>query len=223
MTKVTNLSRPGAQKCTLIFGGSFDPVHVAHVALADLFCKLFFPAQLRIIPTGWPSHKAVFFASPDQRIDMLSLAFAELSKKTQLVIDKQEIRRAELGIPSYSVDTLAVLREEFGPVASLILLIGADQLHQLHQWHKWLEIFNFAHVVVAARPGFTLNAVNSAVAREFKRRAASINQLQHIPSGHTLLWSDLAINISSTQIRDGNNLSLVPPDVLNYIQQHHIY
>lgn len=209
----------------MIFGGSFDPVHTAHLALAEHVVNLLKPAQLRIIPTGCSLQKPACQATPEQRIAMLSLAFAKLAQTASLVIDTQEIGRAELGIPSYSVDTLTLLRNEFGLAASLVFLIGADQLQQLHHWKNWRGLFDLAHIVVVTRPGFMLNAlaIDQSVANEFKQRAGSIEQLRTQPCGHSYLCADLSIAISSTQIRNGSNLSLVPPDVLNYIQQHHIY
>ena len=212
-----------AHQCIVILGGSFDPVHSAHVALAEHVVHLLKPSQLRIIPTGSSRQKAACRANPEQRVAMLSLAFAKLAKTTPLFIDTQEIERAESGLQSYSVDTLTQLRSEFGPSASFVFLIGADQLHQLHHWKNWRYLFDLAHIAVAARPGFTLNGINKLVANELKRRAGTIEQLQTQPNGHTYLCAELSIDISSTQIRNGNNLSLVPPDVLNYIQQHHIY
>lgn len=209
--------------CIVILGGSFDPVHSAHVALAEFFIDLIRPTQLRIIPTGESAQKAACRASPEQRIAMLSLAFAKLAETTPLIIDTQEIKRAELGLPSYSVDTLTQLRDEFGPSASFVFLIGADQLQQLHHWKNWRHLFDLAHIAVAARPGFSLNPADKLVANEFKQRASTIEQLKAQPCGHTYLCTDLSIAISSTQIRNGNQLSLVPPDVLNYIQQHHLY
>ena len=210
-------------QCILILGGSFDPVHSAHVALAELFNNLLKPTQLRIIPTGWSWQKAAFQTSAAHRVTMLSLAFADLARQTPLVIDQQEIQRAELGIPSYSIDTLTALRTEVGDQASLIFVMGADQLQGLHSWQNWQHLFDLAHIAVAARPGFTLEALDTSVANVFEQRSGSLDQLRTRPCGHTYLCADLDIDISSTQIRHGKNLSLVPPEVLDYIQQHHIY
>lgn len=214
--------------CIVILGGSFDPVHNGHVALAEVFIRLLQPTQLHLIPTGYSAQKAACRANPEQRIAMLSLAFAKLAETISLVIDTQEIKRAELGVASYSVDTLTLLREAFGPAVSLVFLIGADQLLQLHHWKNWRHLFNLAHIAVATRPGagFNIDVLNAAdpfVANEFKQRAAHIEQLKKQPCGYTYLYSELAIDISSTQIRHGKNLSFVPPEVLSYIQQHHLY
>ena len=218
-------------QCVVILGGSFDPVHSAHVALAKLFNRLLKPDQLRIIPTGWSWQKMALTANPQQRVAMLALAFDELTTdsvadsaiRTELVIDQQEIKRAEEGIPSYTIDTLSALRDEFGASASLVFLMGADQLQQLHRWQNWQRLFSLAHIAVSARPGFRLDALDPAVANEFKQRAGDLAQLRSRPCGHTYLSADLAIDISSSQIRRRNNLSLLPPKVLDYIQQHHIY
>ncbi len=211
------------QPCIVVLGGSFDPVHCGHVELAKLFNCLLKPTQLRIIPAGWSWQKAPFQTSPQHRLAMLAIAFVQLAKQTPLVIDDQEIKRAELGIPSFTVDTLTNLRHEFGSAAPLIFLIGADQLQQLAHWKNWRQLFDLAHIAVAARPGFELDTLDAEVASEFKQRAGTVEQLRTRPHGHTCLCADLAIDISSTQIRDRKNLSLVPPEVLDYIQQHHLY
>lgn len=210
-------------QCIVLLGGSFDPVHNAHVALAELFIRLLQPTQLRLIPTGRSAQKAACHASPEQRIAMLSLAFAKLAKTTSLFIDTQEIKRAELGMTSYSVDTLTALRDEFGPSASLVMVMGADQLLQLQHWKNWRHLFNLAHIAVAARPGFTLDAADSVVANEFKQRIGNIAQLTQQPCGYTYLSTELSIDISSTQIRQGDYSSFLAPDVYHYIQQHHLY
>ncbi len=211
------------ERCVVILGGSFDPVHVAHVELAKLFNNLLKPDQLRIIPTGWNWQKTPLTAKSEHRVAMLALAFNELAGQHTLVIDQQEIQRAEAGIPSYTIDTLTALRREFGETASLIFVIGADQLQQLHRWQNWQHLFELAHIAVATRPGFDLDAIDPVVATEFKQRAGGAEQLRNRPHGHTYLCADMAIDISSTQIRRRNNLSLLPPKVLDYIQQHHIY
>lgn len=209
--------------CIAILGGSFDPVHVGHVALAEVFNQLLKPTECRLIPSGWSWQKNAFKTTASERLAMLTLAFEDFAKSTALVIDDQEIKRAEQGIPSYSVDTLCQLRAQMGGLASLVFIIGADQLQGLNSWKNWQQLFDYAHIVVAARPGFSLTAINEQVRDEFEQRAASIEQLRNTPSGHTLLYADLHMAISSSQIRNGINHALVPKKVLNFIQQHHLY
>jgi nicotinate-nucleotide adenylyltransferase len=221
------LSTESSHECIIILGGSFDPVHKAHVALAQVFLDLFKPAQLRLIPTGKSAQKIVCQASPEHRVAMLKLAFAELANTVPVFIDTQEIERAEKGQLSYSVDTLTQLRTEFGPTTPLIFLVGADQLQQLHRWKDWEQLFTLAHIAAVTRPGFLLHTMDKHVADEFIQRAGKITELKSQPSGRTFLHTGLSIDVSSTQIRNAlhlsNDLQLVPHNVLNYIQQHHLY
>ena len=146
-----------------------------------------------------------------------------MANNSPLVIDEQEIKRAELGLPSYSFDTLSHLRDEFGAATSLVFIIGADQLLQLQSWKNWEHLFDLAHIAVVTRPGFDLTNIDSLVAYEFNQRAGSIEQLRNRPFGHTFVCSDLAADISSTQIRHGVTGAKLPADVLEYIEQNQLY
>jgi nicotinate-nucleotide adenylyltransferase len=211
--------------CIAVLGGSFDPVHNGHVALADYFAKLLVPDELRIIPTGNPWQKDALKATPEHRVKMTELAFNRLAVPIKL--DQQEIRREG---PTYSIDTLRTVRAELGPDASIAFLIGADQLQQLHTWKDWRQLFDYAHVCAASRPGFSLDKAHwsAEVAHEFTRRAATPDQIRATPRGLTYLATNLSIEISATHIRTALKHgeptgSLIPPGVLDYIKQHHLY
>lgn len=213
------------RRCIAVLGGSFDPVHNGHVALGSYFAKLLMPDELRVIPAGNPWQKQGLTAAPKHRIAMARLAFSGLA--VPVTIDEQEIRRSS---PTYSIDTLRALRAEFGPEVSIAFLLGADQLQQLHTWKEWQSLFDHAHLCAASRPGFSLDVTHlpSEVAREFKRREASAGQIRNSPHGLTCLATNLAVNISATEIRAaferGELLeALVPTGVLDYIKQHHLY
>ncbi|HEY8608929.1 MAG TPA: nicotinate-nucleotide adenylyltransferase [Noviherbaspirillum sp.] len=215
----------GVTRCIALLGGSFDPVHHGHVALANYFVKLLFPDALRILPAGLPYQKQALKATPEQRIAMLRLAFDGLSVPVQ--IDDQEIRREGA---TYTVDTLRALRAELGEDLSLVFLIGADQLQKLHTWKDWRQLFDLAHICTASRPGFALDAAHVApeVNREFLRRAATAEQIRTTPAGLACLAPNLAFDVSATQIRaalqSGQSAeSLIPAAVLDYIRQHHLY
>ncbi|MES2104547.1 MAG: nicotinate (nicotinamide) nucleotide adenylyltransferase [Pseudomonadota bacterium] len=223
---------PPAGPCVLALGGSFDPVHAGHIALASLFARLLQPRQLRIIPTGNPWQKSRLVASAEQRLKMLDLAFRHLEEETGLsvVVDNQEIERAARLQPTYTIDTLRALRAELGEQTSIVFLIGADQLQNLHTWHQWQQLFEVAHLCAASRPGFRLDTtlLPHTVAQEFVRRAGTPEQIRTTAFGLTCLASDLDVDISATQIRaelkqGGPTTSLVPAKVLDYIQQQHIY
>jgi len=212
--------------CVALLGGSFDPVHNGHVALAALFAKLLAPDELRIIPAGNPWQKACGLkASGAERVAMLELAFAEAALPVKM--DLQEIERTT---PSYTIDTLRNVRAQVGPEASIVFLMGADQLQQLDTWRDWRALFELAHIGVAARPGYSLAeaALPTAVAQELLLRQGSLDQLRSTPSGHGYLAQTLDVDISATQVRAALQRgepanSLISPVVLDYIQQHKLY
>lgn len=224
-------TRPqAARRCVVVLGGSFDPIHQGHIALAACFSRLLAPDELRILPAGNPWQKTQGLkASAQDRLEMVRLAFA--AANMAVVIDDQEIRRTSTsGEASYTLDTLRLLRDELGPDTSIAFLMGADQLLGLHTWRNWQQLFDYAHICVASRPGFTLNMADlpRAVTAEFGKRIGTPEQIRNTAHGLTCLASDLAIDISATEIRhalqhgDQPN-SLIPDVVLDYIQQHHLY
>lgn len=209
----------------ILLGGSFDPVHNGHVALGSYFVKLLLPDALRIIPAGNPWQKHGLSASPADRIEMLRIAFER--QPVPVVIDRQEIERTAV---TYTIETLRAIRTELGPQASVAFLLGADQLQGLESWHEWQRLFDYAHLCAAARPGFPAEVTQlpPAVAREFARRAASAEQIRATPSGLTYLATNLAVDVSATQIRAALQRkerpeALLPPGVLDYIERQHLY
>jgi nicotinate-nucleotide adenylyltransferase len=215
--------------CIALLGGSFDPVHAGHVALAQLFARLLAPDELRLVPAGNPWQKAPLHASAQDRIAMLALAFEDAG--VNIVIDRQEVERDG---PSFTIDTLRQLRAQVGPDTSLVFLMGADQLMHLDSWRDWRALFELAHIGVAARPGYSLAQASlpPAVAEQISVRQGSLEVLRTTPSGKVFLAETLAVDISATQIRaalqaqDSVALkasSLIPQVVLDYIQQHQLY
>ncbi|HSD17614.1 MAG TPA: nicotinate-nucleotide adenylyltransferase [Thermomonas sp.] len=128
------------------YGGTFDPVHDGHVAIARA-ARDGLRAEVALLPARDPPHKAGTGADAAQRAEMLELAIAG---EPGMAVDRRELRRAG---PSYSVDTLGELRAERGADASIAWLVGADSLRQLHTWHRWRDLFERAHLVVVQRPG----------------------------------------------------------------------
>ena len=216
------------ERCILLLGGSFDPVHEGHIGLARYFCTLLHPDELRLIPAGRPWQKPEMSTAPEHRIAMLRLAFADWVVPVQ--IDTQEIERDG---PSYAVDTLRTLRKAVGNQTSLVWVIGADQLLNLHTWHQWQALFSLTNFCIAARPGYQLSreGLNDQVAAEISRRQASAAQLRASASGLCFIATNLALDISSSALRAtlGDNPSLpepqglLPAPVLDYIQRHHLY
>jgi len=233
---VTSVSPLRATSCVALLGGSFDPVHHGHVALASLFARLLHPDQLRIMPAGQPWQKNGLQASDADRVAMLELAFEDMAREPgapAAVIDTREIER---DAPTYTVDTLRGLRAELGPDASIVFLMGADQLQKLDSWRDWSSLFELANFGVAARPGYRLDAASlpPAVASALAQRFASPEEVRASRAGRVCLAHTLAVDISATEVRAALHAhagleerakvsALLAPQVLDYIQQHNLY
>jgi nicotinate-nucleotide adenylyltransferase len=216
--------------CVALLGGSFDPVHRGHVALAGLFTQLLAPDELRIMPAGRPWQKAAGLQASDaDRVAMLELAFENAG--FSVAIDTREIERQT---PTYTVETLRELRAELGPDTSIVFLMGADQLQKLDTWRDWESLFDLANFGVAARPGYSLveAGLPPAVAAELARRKAAPDDVRATPAGRVCLAHTLAVDISATRVREALRAGAQPgidisaclaPQVLDYIQQHNLY
>ena len=208
-----------------ILGGTFDPVHYGHLRLAaDVRDALRF-AEVRLVPSGDPPHRAAPHASAAHRVAMLKLALREFPG---LALDTREIAR---GGKSYTVDTLAELRGE-APERPLALLVGADAFHGFPQWHRWRRLFELAHIVVVPRPGIALDDLPPALAAEWHaRKMADASLLRARAAGTIYVQPVTAQPISSTAIRAAlaggarpvEIAGLLPADVLAYIDSHRLY
>ena len=214
-----------------LLGGSFDPVHRAHLALADAFSTTLATDELRFLPAGRPWQKEASLASAEDRLAMLRAALAHHdAAHGRYLIDTRELAR---GGATYTIDTMTEIREEVGPNVSLIFLIGADQLLHLDNWKRWTELWSFAHVAAATRPGFSLAALPDAVQKEWSIRASDATGLHQTAAGRSFLLDGFAMDVSATAIRyrlDAGDAKsreslakLVPPEVLDYIRVKHLY
>jgi nicotinate-nucleotide adenylyltransferase len=206
----------------LLFGGTFDPVHLGHVALAEAGIAQLRPTQLIVLPAGNPYQKGrAPLATAANRVAMLRLAF----DRTDVVIDERELRRDG---PTYTVTTLEEVRRERGTNESFVWLIGADAFAKLDTWHRWRELFLLANFAVISRDGMTHTPPSEALSAALKHRHTTIDQLATNAAGH---WAPLITTpppISSTDIRArcrrGESVrAMVPPRVCDYIEQHHLY
>ncbi|WP_087734534.1 nicotinate-nucleotide adenylyltransferase [Paraburkholderia piptadeniae] len=234
-------SRGALRRRIGILGGTFDPIHDGHLALARRFADALKLTELVLMPAGQPWQKADVSAA-EHRLAMTRAAASSLKLPgVSVSVATDEIRHEG---PTYTVDTLQRWREREGADASIALLIGADQLVRLDTWHDWQRLFDYAHIAAATRPGFDVTAVPPAVAATIAQRAASAGVLQATPSGHLLIDTSLAFDVSATDIRahlraslenhadgaagatNGTALSAqshVPAAVWDYIVQHHLY
>lgn len=190
-----------------MFGGAFDPPHLAHVALARAAVEQLGLTQLRVFPTGQAWHKSRALTAAQDRLAMARLAFADVPRT---VVDGRELRRSG---PTYTVDTLRELHAEF-PQAHLLLVIGADQAEALHGWRDAAEITRLATISIAERA----RPVEAEAPFDASRLPLGRWQPVELPS----------MPVSATDIRRrvaaGEGIAqLVPEDVARYIDQHHLY
>lgn len=203
-----------------ILGGTFDPIHVGHLALARTARAALALDEVRFVPTGASWQKDTVAADAAQRLQMVRLA---LAGEPGCAADDRETRRAG---PSYTVDTLAELRAELGPEPALVLLLGSDQLRNLHTWHRWRELLVFSHIACTQRERVGLAQLPAEI--EALLQAHGREALPDAPAGALVLFSMPPVPVSSTALRaqlargerpDG----LVPPAVLEYIETHRLY
>ena len=211
----------------IFYGGTFDPVHDGHVAIART-ARDALQAEVALLPARDPPHKAVTGADADQRAEMLELAIAG---EPGLFVDRRELHRAG---PSYSVDTLRELRSQYGADAPLAWLVGADSLRQLHTWHRWRDLCEHSHLLVVQRPGAdietaALHAIAPEVAALVGERLRPVSALPLSPHGGIAILPLPGLRPeSSTELRRriarGEPWTgWVPPAVAGYIVRHRLY
>ncbi|MDX3907583.1 MAG: nicotinate (nicotinamide) nucleotide adenylyltransferase [Pigmentiphaga sp.] len=197
-----------------LLGGSFDPIHEAHLALARTALAHLAADSVQLIPAAAPWQRQPLAATADQRAEMVALAIAG---QPGLALNRIEIDR---GGPSYTIDTLRALTAGMGtPLASpvrYVWILGADQLANFCTWKDWQDIVALADLAVASRPG-----AEPGPSAELHAALAT-----HGRTLHRLPMPEMEISSSAIRQRlargepvDG----LVPPAVLQYIRQHRLY
>jgi nicotinate-nucleotide adenylyltransferase len=190
-----------------VFGGAFDPPHIAHVALAKAAIKELQLDELRVFPTGQAWHKPQSLSPTQHRLAMTALAFHDVPK---VVIDSREVLREG---PTFTVDTLHELKSEW-PQAELFLIVGEDQALALPSWHEWQEILRLAIICVAEREDSTGSKTRFTAPQAYESRFKRL----HTPA-MTVSATDIRSRIASHHCV----ASLVFEPVARYIDDHHLY
>lgn len=186
-----------------LFGGTFDPVHRAHVALAHEALRALSLDEVRWVPAGQPWQKPGALTPAEHREAMLRLAIAGESR---FVLDRIELEREG---PSYTIDTVRAL-QSVRPDAACFLIIGGDQFARLHTWRDWPELLQRVTLAVAERPG-TPTQAHPEVERAARQRVP----LPPVDLSSTDIRRRVAAGLEITQ--------LVPPEVARYIDLHRLY
>ncbi|MDF1630826.1 MAG: nicotinate-nucleotide adenylyltransferase [Alcanivoracaceae bacterium] len=200
----------------ILFGGTFDPVHRAHIDAARAVSKALGGASVYLLPNAVPPHRPQPAASAEQRLAMLKIA---IQPYPELLTDDRELRRAG---PSWTIDTLTELRANH-PDKPLVLILGADSLATLHLWHRWRDYPALCHLAVLPRPG-AAEPVNE-VLQAFP--VTDANSLLAQPAGRRLMLSAPFLDVSSSAIRrllaEKDHCTSLDGGVLAHIHQHGLY
>ncbi|WNM37150.1 nicotinate-nucleotide adenylyltransferase [Micromonospora halotolerans] len=187
-----------------IMGGTFDPIHHGHLVAASEVADRFGLDEVVFVPTGQPWQKADEpVSSPEDRYLMTVIATAS---NPRFQVSRVDIDR---GGPTYTVDTLQDLHDEYGPKVQLFFITGADALERILSWKEVDRMFELAHFIGVTRPGFELSD-------------------KHLPADTVSLVQVPAMAISSTDCRArvarGEPVwYLVPDGVVQYIAKRRLY
>lgn len=202
-----------------ILGGTFDPVHFGHLRSALEVCLQLELDHVRLIPCAVPPHRQQVVASAQLRRLMLELAVKSVP---QLVVDDRELHREG---PSFTVDTLLSLREQFSD-NPLFLILGTDAFRGLSSWSRWQQIIQLAHIVVVQRADESLNLDNN-MQNWYQQHLAAADD-RYLPAGKIWPLTVTPLAISATQIRQalaaGTAVNfLLPEAVIALIEQLALY
>ena len=195
-----------------VFGGSFDPVHLGHLTIAQDAVEQLELDRLIFVPAAIPPHKLNHtLVEGRQRVEMLQLA-----TKDHLRFEVSDLELARGGV-SYTVDTIHHLQEEH-PTAALFFIVGLDSLVEMHLWHRVEELLEICTVVPLGRGGEDPAVVAEKIQLPPKWKAHLLERLIRI--------HEMEVSASEIRMRIAEGLriqTLVPPDVERYIAEHHLY
>jgi nicotinate-nucleotide adenylyltransferase len=215
-----------------VYGGTFDPVHRGHIAIAEGVLSLFSMDEVLFIPAFVAPHKRKANVSPVvHRYAMLALATQD---NERLFLSTIEIEAPE---KPYTVETLARLEESYGKETALYFMMGADSWNEITTWREWERLLrNWSHIVLT-RPGCELDTLQ--VPRDVRERIIDLRGLTREAvsarisgenSGGIFFTDAVNVDISSTMVRLAaakgrmeEVATLVPPAVANYIRKYRLY
>ena len=201
-------------------------MHYGHLRLAEETADQLGLARVVLIPAALPNLRERPATDAAHRLEMTRLA---AQGNPRLAVDARELRREGT---SYTVDTLAELRAELGMRVPVYLILGADAFLRLPAWSRWLQLFDFAHIAVALRPGY---ALEEALGRSPEldshwrsRQASDPPACARTAAGGIVQVAIPLLEISASDLRARMSRGasvryLLPPAVVDYIAAHNLY
>jgi nicotinate-nucleotide adenylyltransferase len=209
-----------------LFGGTFNPIHYGHLRSAEEVAEALNLNQVWFLPAAFPPHKSpAEVTSFEVRLAMTRLA---VGRHPRFSVSDLEGRRPG---KSFSVETLRLLRREFGPEGELYFILGLDAMLEIASWKDYRELFTLSHFVVLDRPGYDRSDLGEVLLREVHpgfERLAGGDGFRH-PSGfRVILLATTLMDISATRIRklvrEGRSSRyLLPEPVRRFILKNRIY
>ena len=204
-----------------VLGGTFDPVHIGHLRGGLEVAELMQLDELRLTPNARPPHRDTPQVSALDRLAMVECAVAGVAT---LVVDSRELQR---DTPSYTIDTLELMRADLAADDQLFLLLGWDAFCGLPTWHRWEELLQHCHILVLQRPDADSEPPD-ALRNLLAARSVSDPLALKGPGGQIAFVWQTPLAVSATQIRQllasGKSVRyLVPDAVLAYIDAHGLY
>jgi len=201
-----------------LFGGTFDPIHRGHTALAQSAREKFQLNRVYFVTNNIPPHKQLTQSLFAHRYAMVALATASdkaflpslLEAPEELSDASSKKSTSKVPAPSYSIDTIRRLKAQLKPADEIFFLIGIDAFQDIAKWHKAEELFSECKFVVASRPGFSLADVANSLPEKLRPAAAVTKpfEKQHavgdlvLPRATIHLLDNVHHAISATAIRD---------------------
>jgi nicotinate-nucleotide adenylyltransferase len=219
-----------------LFGGTFDPVHLGHLAVARAAQQRFDLGRIYFVPADVPPHKTgQAITAYEHRYAMLALATAGEKSFVPSTLESPQVRPARGGA-NYTVDTVRRFRQALKPSDRLFFLIGIDAFVEIASWREPQALLRACEFIVVSRPGFSLADLGKALPEGLRPPAEVLAALQKhaavgdvvLPGATLHLLPGVASKVSATQIRNaartGRRLqSLVSPAVAEYIKKIGLY
>lgn len=204
-----------------LLGGTFDPIHLGHLRPALEMLEQVALREVRLLPGRVPPHRALPAADAASRAAMVARAVENVPG---LLVDTRELERDG---PSYTVDTLISVRRELGDRRPICWIIGMDSFLSLPRWHRWRELGEYAHFLVAHRPGHRFPE-SGELATWLRPRLADVGAIHQQAAGLVHFVRTTSLAISSTAVRRRMALGrsarfLVPDAVWQLIAGNGVY
>jgi nicotinate-nucleotide adenylyltransferase len=215
-----------------LFGGSFDPIHRGHLALAQAAASRYDLQRVLFVPANVPPHKQRPLTAFAHRYAMVALATREERKFTASLLEAGS--EPQSGEANYSIDTVRRVKQTLKKSDRLFFLIGMDAFKDIASWHEARALLGECDFIVASRPGYSLRDVALALPEELQPAAARALQKQAVkgdlifPGVRLHLLDGVRQSVSATAIRaaaaQGKPLTRwVDPAVADYIRKHGLY